>query len=178
MLFLVRHCKTGAVSVFILLLAFQAAGWFLVGGVLQFQAKQVAHIAMDLPETPLKIVTLHWDVIQKIRVGKKEIRLNGNLYDIKKQTVSGDSATLTLYHDRHEQAVMDALSGVFSAAPVTGSLPLHQWLAQWLGAAFLLPPAASGIPAIPGEFFSPIFHCSLRSTQHAPGCFSPPPERL
>lgn len=178
MLPLVRHWKTGAVPLLALLLAFQAAGWFLVGGALQMQAKKAAHLAMDLPKTPLKIITIPVDVLQKIRVGKKEIRLNGNLYDIKKQTLSGDSATLTLYHDRHEQAVVDALSSVFSASPVTGPLPLHQWVAQWLGAAFLLPPAAPGIPAMPTEFFSPIFHCPLRSTQHAPGCFSPPPERL
>lgn len=159
-----------------LLLVFQAAGWLLVGGMMQFQAKSAAHIAMDLPQTPLINVTLPLNVIQQIRVGKKEIRLNGNLYDIKRQTVSGDSATLILYHDRHEQAVVDALSGILAASPVTASLSLHHWLAKWLGAAFLPPLAAPEIRLHHGEFSARFFHCLLPVKQCAQGCFSPPPE--
>jgi hypothetical protein len=175
---IIRHWKTVTVSVLAALLVFQAAGWFLACGILQFQAKKVAHIALDLPETPLQTVTIPADLLPKIRVGKKEIRLDGRLFDIKNQTVKGDSIRLTLYHDRREQAVLDALGSLLSlgdGSNTAHSLPLQSWLAKWLGSAFLLP-VATALALPMDEFFAHFFACLLPVAQTAPSCFSPPPE--
>lgn len=174
-----RHWKIAAVFVPVALLVFQAAGWFLACGVMQFQAKKVAHVAMSLPETPLQTVVLPAELLPKIRVGKKEIRLDGKLFDIKNQTVKGDSITLVLYHDKHEEAVLNAIGSLLSprsGSNAAHSLPLQNWLAKWLGSAFLLPPIAPEIRFDSCEIFSPTFYCLLLLAQNAPSGFSPPPE--
>lgn len=161
------------------LLLFQAGGWFLACGILQFQAKKVAHVALDLPETPLCTVTIPVDLLPEIRVGKKEIRLDGRLFDIKNQTVNGDSVTLRLYHDHHEEAVLNVIGQLLApgSGPNTAHFLLFQnWLAQWLCAAFLLPSAAPGVQFGPDEMVPASFDCFMRHAQNAPDCFSPPPE--
>ena len=158
------------------LLLFQAGGWFLASGILQIQAKTVAHFTMQRRETPLETVTLANSFLSKIRVGKKEIRLEGRLYDIKNQTVKGDSVTLQLYHDKHEEAVLDAVGKLLSpgGSKTAHSLPLQNWLAKWLSSAFLLTLTEPEVWFFTDEFFSPDFHCLPLAAQNAPGCFLPP----
>lgn len=166
----------GAATALYALLVFQAAGWFLASGMMQFQAKKVAHVAMNLPETPFCTVTIPVELLSKIRVGKKEIRLDGKLYDIKNQTVQGDSVTLRLYHDRHEEAILDALSGlILPGEGPNAALPLQNWLVRWLGSAFL-PPTLTVLNWTPIVFSTHSFACLLPAAQNTPGCFSPPPE--
>lgn len=171
-----RHWNTCTAFVLAILLLFQSVGWFLTWGILQLEAKTSAHIAINRRETPLQTLTLPNNVLSKIHVGKKEIRHEGRLYDIKSKKVLGDSVALILYHDRHEEAVLDALGSLIAPGDSHPSLPLQNWLAQWLGAAFLLPQMA--LPAIPSKCF--LRHCftsCLPAAQSAPGCFSPPPEQ-
>ena len=170
-----RFWTISAVVVLAALLLFQAGGWFLASGILQMQAKTVAHFTMHCRETPLETVTLASSFLSKIRVGKKEIRLEGRLYDIKNQIINGDSVTLQLYHDRHEEAVLDAVGKLLS--PDTAhSLPLQNWLAKWLSSTFLLPTMTLELSQNLCEIFSPHFHFLPLLAQNAPGCFSPPPE--
>jgi hypothetical protein len=174
-----RFWKISAVAALAALLLFQAGGWFLASSILQIQAKTVAHFTMLRRETPLETVTLAASFLSKIRVGKKEIRLEGRLYDIKNQTVKGDSVTLQLYHDKHEEAVLDAVGKLLSpggGSNAAHSLPLQNWLAKWLVSVFLLPLTEPETRFFTDEFFSPSFHFLLLSAQQAPGCFSPPPE--
>lgn len=151
----------------------------MASGILQMQAKTVAHFTMHRRETPLETVTLAANFLSKIRVGKKEIRLEGRLYDIKSQAVKGDSVTLQLYHDRHEEAVLDAVGKLLSPSAGSNaahSLPIQNWLAQWLGSAFVLPTLILELLRNRCEIFSPHFHVLPLLAQNTPGCFSPPPE--
>jgi len=171
--------KNSAISALATLLLFQAGGWFLASGILQMQAKMAAHATLHRRETPIETVTLAANFLSKIRVGKKEIRLEGRLYDIKSQAINGDSVTLQLYHDRHEEAVLDAVGKLLSpgaGSNAAHSLPLQNWLAKWLGSAFLLPTMTLELPQNLCEIFSPPFHFLPLLAQNAPGCFSPPPE--
>lgn len=173
-----RYRKFSVVVTFAALLLFHAGGWSLASLILQFQAKSAAHIALHRRETPLETVTLAADFLSKIRVGKKEIRFEGRLYDIKNQTVKGDSVTLQLYHDKHEEAVLDAVGKLLS--PSGGSdaaLPLQIWLAKWLVTAFVPPPAKPEVQFYCCEISPSFFAYLLPLAQHAPSDFSPPPER-
>lgn len=175
-----RHWKTGTIAALAALLVFQAAGWFLALGVLQIQAKNTARFAMHQRETPLETVTLAASFLQKIRVGKKEIRLEGRLYDIKNQTFKGDSVALVLYHDKHEEALLDAAGKLLSpsgGSNAAHSLPLQNWLAKWLGSAFLIP-SRPVLPIYSEQISAVSFHYLLLETQAATGRFSPPPESI
>ena len=179
MLPFVRHWKIGAVLAFSALLTFQAAGWFLAWGILQFEAKTAAHIAMYRRETPIETATIPTALLSKIRVGKREIRLEGRLYDIVSQKVIGDSVALRLYHDRHEEAVHDTFLHLLrpggSAPHAAPTQPLQNWLAQWLGSVFLVPQTPE-IATPQAVLFLHRFTCLLPVAQFAPGCFSPPPK--
>ncbi|HRI59333.1 MAG TPA: hypothetical protein PK228_06410, partial [Saprospiraceae bacterium] len=107
-----RHWNICASIALATLLLFQSAGWFLTCGILQLEAKISAHIALNRRETPLQSVTLSRQELSKIRVGKKEIRYEGRLYDIKSRQAAGDSVALTLYHDTHEEAALDMLGSL------------------------------------------------------------------
>ncbi len=117
-------------------------GWFLAWQGVQWQAKIAAHKALFRDNTALVPVTLTQSHFNKIKAGKREVRLNGNLYDIKSRQLKGDSIHLVLYHDKREQALYDLLGIHFSQlenAPNGKANPVSFLLAQWLGAAFLVP---------------------------------------
>lgn len=168
--------KNIAVATFALLILLQAGGWFAATGILQWQAKSAAQRVMHRRETPLHTVTLSLDRLARIRVDKKEIRLDGRLYDIKSQRITGDSATLEIYHDRKEEALLDAIGQLLRpGAAENEKLPLQGWLARWLGAVFLLPPALPELSPAVADIFSPVFACALFAAQHVPDAFAPPP---
>jgi hypothetical protein len=127
------------------LMLFQGVGWFLVRQALEWQAKAAASTAMQHVDTPLRKVTLDVRHFQKIRFDKHEICLDGNLYDVRSSTITGDSIALELYHDRREQALLALLGGSFTRFDAAGTpAPVTRWVAQWVSAVYLLPapPAA------------------------------------
>ena len=139
---------------------------------------RAAGVAMSATNTPLYTVTIPAGRFSRIRVGKKEVRLGGQLFDIKNQRVCGDSIALTLYHDRDEEKALHTLSVLL--APDTGAgdasaPPLYQWLSRWLG-TFYLPPVVPEIHPPATLAFHSVFRCLVPVAQAGPGCFSPPPE--
>ncbi len=117
-------------------------GWFLAWQGLQWRAKIAAHEELFQENTAVTTVSLTQDFYQKIKVGKREVRLNGNLYDIRSSEVKGDSIRLVLYQDKHEQALYTLLGVHFSELDsATNSLPqpMSVLVAQWLGTNFLAP---------------------------------------
>jgi len=137
-----RH-GNGFLSVFLLTLVLaQGMGWFLAWQGVQWQAKIAAHAVLFEENTAVSSVTLTQNHFQKIKVGKREVRLNGYLYDIRSSEVRGDSIFLVLYHDKHEQALYALLGVHFSQLDGTTDgkpKPISVLIAQWLGAAFLAP---------------------------------------
>ncbi len=117
-------------------------GWFLAWQGVQWQAKIAAHKVLFQENTAVSVVTLTQDFYQQSKVGKREIRLNGNLYDIRSSEVKGDSIRLVVYHDKHEQALYALLGIHFSqldSATDGKPQPISVLVAQWLGAAFVAP---------------------------------------
>ena len=130
-----------ALILFVLIL-FQGLGWLLTWQAIQWQAKLAAQSALFQEDTPVREDILQQDFFQQSKVGKREIRLEGNLYDIRSSELLGDSIKLVLYHDWHEQMLYSVLGIHFSRLDrSTGSepQPLSVWVAQWLGSAFILP---------------------------------------
>ena len=123
--------------------------------------------------------TFHKDFIQKIKVGRKEIVLNGHLYDYRILSESSDSVRLALYHDKHEQALLSALGQVFKSgenSKIPSSTPLALWLSKWLGSDFLLSEKSTVFFRLELRFQKQNFTTPSFSAQFAPSVFAPPPE--
>lgn len=171
--------KHFATTALVLLVALQAVGWFAASGILQWQAKSAAQRAMHRSATVLHTVTLSLEHLARIRVDKKEIRLEGRLYDIKSQHITGDSAVLQIYHDRKEEALLAAIGQLLRpGSPDNGALPLQGWLARWLGAVFLPPATMPVLPELSASCMTHTFGCAQPATQYVPGAFAPPPENV
>lgn len=127
------------------LIVFQGIGWFMAWKMMHWQARFEAHLILEKSTAPLETVVIAQSLFEKNKLDKHEIRLNGNLYDIRRKTVVGDSVRLELYHDKHEESLLAMLGIHYSKlekASGNESKPLALWVAQWLGSAFILPSAA------------------------------------
>ena len=123
--------------------------------------------------------TFHKNFIQKIKVGRKEIVLNGQLYDYRILSESSDSVCLALYHDKHEQALLFALGQVFKSgedSKIPSSTPLALWLSKLLGSDFLLSEKSTVFFRLELRFQKQNFITPSFSAQFAPSVFAPPPE--
>jgi hypothetical protein len=175
-----RHRRNQAVTILVSLIIFQGIGWHLAWQSMEWKATLAAKHALFSTSTPLLRVTLKQAFFEQSRIGKREIRLSGNLYDIKTCAVVGDSVRLLLYHDQHEQALFALLGTHFSYldhSTGTTPQPLALWAAQWLGQAFLLP-QKTPLPEVSFCISVPVFFwCFPHSTgQHSPPF--PPPKRV
>lgn len=172
-----RHHISGIACSLAALFLFQAAGWFLAWSILQYQAKTAAFIALSRKETTFQTFTFSAQRLHAIRIGKKEIRYEGRLYDIKSQIARGDSVQLVVYHDRHEERLIKTLGSLFLTGKDTGSAQsaaLFLWLAKCLGSVFL-PPSVPGIAIPDYAFWYPCFDLLLYTGQCKPDCALPPP---
>lgn len=161
------------------LLTFQSVGWFLAWDLAQVGAHDAAQQELAQEKTPDLRLTLPAVELPSLRVGAKEIRWNGHLYDVRRAQVFGDSVRLELYHDAKEEALCNTLCDVlFASSNHSGPLPHPQmWLAKWLGACFLHPGIATHFPIpVAGQSARALFSYLFPTPQSAPGIFSPPPE--
>jgi len=161
------------------LIAFQAAGWLLAWQGLLVGAKMEAQRTLLQEGTAFRQQIFHKDFIEKVKVGRKEIVLNGQLFDYKILSEQGDSLRISLLHDHKEEALFGVLGHVFKSEKGSRSdrsMPLTQWLAKWLCATFTLPQK----PALPSEIalflLNQNFDAPILKTQSTPGIFAPPPE--
>ena len=193
-------------SLTVLLLAatllFQSVGWLLAWKGLQFgariEAKQALFQKVNTTDgvgedantgnedantgnrdADVSQGTFHKDFIQKIKVGRKEIVLNGQLYDYRILSESSDSVRLVLYHDHHEQYLLSALGQVFKSgedSKIPSSTPLALWLSKLLGSDFLLSEKSTVFFRLELRFQKQNFTTPSFSAQFAPSVFAPPPE--
>lgn len=164
----------------LVLVAFQSAGWLMAWQGMRWTARLEARRIMfsgdSMPER-----TFSKAYFSKIKVDRKEIRLDGHLYDFRTLTETADSIRVALYHDQKEEALLSALGYLFQSGETSGnaSAPhLAKWLAQSLGAAFLTPalPVLQVLPVF--AFGMLIFYSKGPEAQCTPGIFAPPPEAV
>jgi hypothetical protein len=137
-----RHSNGRSVNILLVLIVFQGLGWLLAWQAMQWQAKSAARSALFQEDSPVQTLVLQQDFFKQSSVGKGEIRLEGNLYDVRSKEYVGDSVRLVLYHDWHEQLLYSLLGGHFSRldeSAAGASEPLSMWVAQWLGLTFVAP---------------------------------------
>ncbi len=169
------HRKLRWVFILGLLLAFQAAGWYLFWSVLVMDAKTSARQTYVSPQTNLQHLTIAASDLSRRWVDKKEIRLDGRLYDVVGQRSQGDSVYLEVYHDRQEEALFHILHHLVSGQQAT-TTPLRSWLLHWLGGVYLLP-RLLGLPRRPAmEPAAAHFSCRLLPDQYRPVQPGPPPK--
>ena len=175
----VRRPVPSAAVIFTAIIAFQSVGWLLAWQALQLEAGLEAQRILSQAESDLVERTFHKAFFQTIRIGGKEIRLNGQLFDYRILSEKEDSVQVSLYRDDKEEALLSALDRLFKSGDDAGdstSTPLALWFAKWLGSAFLLPEK----PAIASKMAHRLpvqnFFTALFTAQSAPGVFAPPPE--
>ncbi|MEN9414292.1 MAG: hypothetical protein RLZ62_596 [Bacteroidota bacterium] len=140
---LLRFSRSGIIPYTLLaLILFQGAGWMLAWQAMQVNAKIRAEKAVTRLENSSLHLTLSIGLFQRVRVDRKEIRLDGNMYDIRSALFTRDSVHLELYHDKREQALFALLEphisflADYSAAQAS---PVAVWAAQWLVTSFVVP---------------------------------------
>ncbi len=169
-----RHQRSCWVFALGTLLVFQAVGWYIVWCGAMVEAKSSAEKTFSAAQAPLQHLTISAADLAKLWVGKQEIRLAGQMYDVLGQVPQGDSVCLELYHDRPEEALLQTLSSLLSTERST-ALPLRTWLLQWIGGVYLLPES----PVLPQLFDIPTvvcFHYRLMDAQYQPSQLIPPPK--
>ena len=88
--------------------------------------------------TSFQKINLSYTEYQQSKINSSEISFNGNLYDIKSSTITGDRIELLVIDDKQEKNIIDAIKGYFnSASPANKKLPLT--LKQMLTLDYLLP---------------------------------------
>ncbi len=152
----------------------------------RFEAQGVLSQAGNSPQgfagvnPPLSRQTFSKDFLQSIQVnGKKEIVLDGRLYDYRMLAESGDSIQVLLYHDHFEQTLLKTLGQAFKTEKkenVPSNAPVVLWLAKWLGSAFLLPEKPVVVSNLEHLLPKQAFSAFILIAQSAPGVFAPPPE--
>lgn len=133
------------VSFLFVLIAFQAMGWLLAWYLAQGYARYEAGRCIEQPAPPVLHLVCTAEQFQQSKVGRREVRFNGHLYDIKKVEQAGDSIRLVLYHDAREEQLFLVLGQLLHAKNALNAetpAPLIQWLLQWLTMVFVVPVAA------------------------------------
>ncbi|MFN0213338.1 MAG: hypothetical protein ACKVT2_03715 [Saprospiraceae bacterium] len=160
------------------LIAFQSVGWLLAWQGMLLITKIEAHQTLAQGGSTVREMIFHKNFIEKSKVGKKEILVNGQLFDFRILSETDDSLRVVLYHDQHEEALLTALGQVFKSEDSSNfcQKPVALWLAQWLGSAFLMPENPLDLSSLAPNFQAQIFSSLFFVAQSAPGVFVPPPE--
>jgi hypothetical protein len=172
------HFHRFAAALLIGLLAFQGLGWFIAWHTARWEAFFSAQQVLSEENTPVSSVTLPMSLLPALQVGKKEIRYQGRLYDIRSSHLVGDSVRLVLYHDQREEALFNALGSLLSPSrDASSSLPsVLSWLAKWLSTTFVVPDALA-LRAWAELGQTPLlFSAKSLAAQQEPGILGPPPE--
>lgn len=142
----------------------------------RLEARRVMFSGHSMPEK-----TFSKAFFFQIKVDRKEIRLNGHLYDFRTVAESADSIRVALYHDQKEEALLSALGQLFQSGEDSGSAPaqhLAKWLAQSLGTFFLTPSSPMLPTLLVFMLNKPMFTIERPDAQCTPGIFAPPPEAV
>ncbi len=174
-----RHHATLFVAFLTTLLAFQAIGWLMAWDVARMEVHSSVQRVLAQNNPPVSSFTLALHDLPAFRVGKKEVRISGHLYDIRSMHPQGDSVRLELYHDRHEEQLFKML-GLMLLQEDNEYSPYHSiqiWLAKWLGSSFLMPQQ----PLLPQTTAAVLSHRAIfnflsPAAQAIPGTSYPPPE--
>jgi len=132
------------ITLLFVLMLFQAMGWLLAWCLAQAQARKEATQNMLQVAAPMLHLACSEADFRQNKVGRKEIRWEGHLYDIKSITKQGDSLRLTLHHDEREERLFFMLGKLLhpqKALHPSAPMPLLQWLVNWLITVYLLPEA-------------------------------------
>lgn len=166
-------------ALLLVLVLFQCAGWLVAWHIARQEARRLMRFDLESTRTGDRHIVLPTAQLARLRAGKREIRYEGNLYDIRSHVVRGDSSWLTLRHDACEQYLFEALGELLDTgrSPGTAPLsPLRAWWAKWFGAVFLLPDPRPVLVMAPADAKPLLFTYLMPTAQKMPSDWSPPPE--
>lgn len=149
----IRHWKAVQTAILLALLVFQTVGWLALWQLARQEARYHAEEVMRIQREHLVERILSTSNYRKSRAGKRELRLDGHMFDIASEEHRGDSVRLLLYRDIREEQLYSKMSQLlapaFDAGPQSASGPptLYILLAKWLQSA-VLPPDPTGLTCL------------------------------
>ncbi len=175
----IRSYPTVWIYLLLFLMAFQALGWLMVLQGIQWDVRRQAEYLISQETTPINTRTIPFHLFENIRVGRREIRLEGHLYDIKSVTHIQDSVRLELYHDRAEEKLVRHWRAFWSGSQESNS-PTNQTnvlLVKWMGSIYLeLQQSDFALNILLPHAQRPPHWQAYTAAQSAPSVLSPPPE--
>ncbi len=153
------------------------AGWILLWQMAQSNARQQAAWQMAKDVKSLEHIQLSMDALAAARVGRKEIRIDGRLYDIHSQRFFADSVHLVVYRDQAEESILNKIGSYFNSKdPQSGALFQGLW-SKWAGWTYLLPLVPRlEMPKVAEICPLPTTHCN-RLAMPYPDYPAPPPKQ-
>lgn len=130
---LLATCLCGAIL-------FQVLGWLPAGLAIGLQHLTRGRYLETVGET-VTIVLSQAD-FQQVKVNAYEIRIDGDMYDIKQREQIGDSIRLVLKKDHHEQYFQNTITKLVKIGSGESSkttYPLAMWVIKGLFSTFILP---------------------------------------
>jgi hypothetical protein len=171
------HCRRCIALAICALFLFQAAGWQLAWVAAHTDARKQAFSQIERRKDKLLSLTVHSAELAAMRVGKREIRFQNHLYDIRAEFVCADSTRLEIYPDSLEEALIGTLGALLSPAKNdTNGAPIHTLLAQWIGLVYLMPKEADLCICMVHKQNADAFGFVMPLLADYGSCFSPPPE--
>ena len=158
------------------LVVLHSTAWVLLWQWQQQAVKQQAQLVLASRSSEVSTVTLHRSFFEQIKVKKHEIVLHGRLYDFKNLQSVGDSVTMELYHDRHEERLYSLLRQFFSNDS-SGNGLVPTLLVHCLFTPFDLPeiPCISEPQLVISDHIEQCFSAQKLMPQNTPdSLFSPP----
>jgi hypothetical protein len=125
---------------------FQSTGWILLWTLAQSNAHQQAQKTIAGEDVTYEHLRISVSQLRAYSINRREIRINGALFDIKSQHIFGDSVQLELYRDHHEESVVQRIHAFFQSQSDASGILFHNLWGTWLEWNYLLPSLFRLIP--------------------------------
>jgi hypothetical protein len=164
--------KTGHILLLFIFLL-QAGGILLIYQLRQCQAYGEMSEKLNASGTQFQKISLSLREYQKSKTGARELLIDGKLYDIKSEKISGSTIELLVINDSKEEGIWNEIKSYFNRSKQNDNFP--QQLCQLLLLTYIAPEAEELV------FLSPSKTISFTElTVYSESCFftitSPPPE--
>lgn len=126
------------------LLVLQTGGllvWYEVKqGVVRYQQ----HRRAEKANTPRQVLVMTADAYQRARVGRRDVKVDGKMYDVVSVVRQGGRVYVTAVRDHKEERVLRRIATI-AGHTQEGSTPLPDGLLRLLSVVYVLPPPIAAV---------------------------------
>jgi hypothetical protein len=152
----------------------QMGGILLLNKANQFIARNEMAQTLRKNEKPYEHIKLTVTEFNKVRINKKEIQLEGRLYDIKKSTTNGEIVSLIVVNDEKEQRIINRIKDLIPYGHKSSPQQLSKIFDQLLSLVYL-PTTECEIPLFSSHHLKAITYLRITLRSETLNIPSPPP---